>query len=96
MPIHLTAPIMVGGLIKMITERMAKSKADLKEKTDRGILLASGYIAGEALMGVIVAIAITAGVVLPENPIFGPVVSILAFAVVIGILTIVSNKRATK
>ncbi|HIS29050.1 MAG TPA: oligopeptide transporter, OPT family [Candidatus Avamphibacillus intestinigallinarum] len=96
LPIHLTAPIMVGGLIKMITERMAKSKADLKEKTDRGILLASGYIAGEALMGVIVAIAITAGVVLPENPIFGPVVSILAFAVVIGILTIVSNKRATK
>src|SRR5699024_2290298 len=33
LPIHLTAPIMVGGLIKMITERMAKSKADLKEKT---------------------------------------------------------------
>lgn len=96
LPIHLTAPIMVGGLIKMITERMAKSKADLKEKTDRGILLASGYIAGEALMGVIVAIAITAGVVLPENPIFGPIVSIIAFAIVIGVLSVVANKRKAK
>src|SRR5690625_4834983 len=65
LPIHLTAPIMVGGLIKGGITRFTKNKDHLKEKNERGILLSSGYIAGEALTGVIIALAITVGVTFP-------------------------------
>lgn len=96
LPIHLTSPIMVGGIIRGIITRRSKNKEDLKEKTERGILLASGYIAGEALMGVIVALAVTAGVVLPDETIFGPIVSIVAIAAVAWYLFHTANKRVKK
>lgn len=96
LPIHLTSPIMVGGLIKWLITSRTKSKTELKEKNERGILLASGYIAGEALMGVIVALAVTAGVVLPEETFLGPIASIIAIAAVAWYLFHVANKRVKK
>src|SRR5699024_4649188 len=39
LPIHLTSPIMIGGIIKGIITRRTKNKADFKEKNERGILL---------------------------------------------------------
>lgn len=93
LPIHLTSPIMVGGLIKWLITSRSKSKTELKEKNERGILLASGYIAGEALTGVIVALAVTAGVVLPEEAFLGPIASIIAIAAVAWYLFHVANKR---
>ncbi|MFC4557552.1 OPT family oligopeptide transporter [Virgibacillus kekensis] len=96
LPIHMTSPIMVGGLIAGIIRRRTKNKEELKEKNERGILLASGYIAGEALMGVIVALAVTAGVVFPTDTFFGPIVSLIAFAIVAWYLFHVSNKGKVK
>jgi len=96
LPIHTTAPIMVGGLISGIISRRSKNKEELKEKNERGILLASGYIAGEALMGVIVALAVTAGVVFPEDTLFGPLASIIAFAVIAWYLFHAANKKIAK
>lgn len=96
LPIHLTSPIMVGGLIKGFITRKAKNDIDLKEKNERGILLASGYIAGEALMGVIIALAVTAGVTLPEETLFGSIASIVAIAAVAWYLLHTANKRVKK
>ncbi|OZU88866.1 oligopeptide transporter, OPT family [Virgibacillus indicus] len=96
LPIHLSSPIMVGGIIRWITTRRSKNEDELKEKNERGILLASGYIAGEALMGVIVALAVTAGVVLPAETFFGPIVSIIAIAAVAWYLYYTANKRLAK
>lgn len=93
LPIHTTAPIMIGGLISGIIARRAKNKEEATEKKERGTLLASGYIAGEALMGIVVALAITAGVTFPEETFFGPFVSIIAFAVIAWYLFHVSNKK---
>lgn len=57
LPIHLSAGIMVGGLIRLFTEKRKKStEAERKEHVDRGILYTSGLIAGEGLVGVILAI----------------------------------------
>ena len=54
LPIHLTACIMIGGIIRLIVE---KSKKDDKEKrVTGGILFASGMIAGEGLVGIILAL----------------------------------------
>ncbi|MBP1948007.1 OPT family oligopeptide transporter [Virgibacillus litoralis] len=94
LPIHLTSPIMAGGLINAIISRSTKDKDEFKEKNERGILLASGYIAGEALMGVIVALAVTAGVVFPSEAFFGPLASIIAFALVAWYLFHTANKKS--
>ncbi len=50
LPIHLSAGIMLGGIIRFIVDKAAAKMAD------RGILVASGMIAGEGLVGIILAI----------------------------------------
>lgn len=50
LPIHLSAGIMLGGIIRLIIEKYRKNSVD------RGILFSSGMIAGEGLVGIILAI----------------------------------------
>ena len=57
LPIHLSAGIMIGGLVRLFTEKRKKSsEAEKKAQVDRGILYTSGLIAGEGLVGVLLAI----------------------------------------
>ncbi len=60
LPFHSTAAIFVGGVIKWILEKlMDKKKATVEEKRkaeNPGVLLSSGFIAGEALMAVLLAL----------------------------------------
>ncbi len=51
LPLYLTTPIMVGGIIKYTTERKFGGK-QLKIKRENGVLFSSGLIAGSALVGV--------------------------------------------
>lgn len=57
LPIHLSAPIMAGGLIRLAIEKF-KFKNDKKRDSilNNGILYSSGMIAGEGLMGIVLAI----------------------------------------
>ena len=54
LPIHLAVPIMVGGLVRLLVEKVS-SKEALEERRERGILYGSGLIAGAALIGVAAA-----------------------------------------
>lgn len=57
LPIHLNAAIMCGGLVRLIIEK--RKYASEKSKTDAvqsGILYTSGLIAGEGIVGIILAI----------------------------------------
>ena len=56
LPIHLSTPIMLGGIIRGILDRGKGSEDLIKEKVDRGILFSSGLIAGEGLIGILLAI----------------------------------------
>lgn len=57
LPIYLTTPIMIGGLIKLFIEkRGSKTSDDNNEAVSRGILFSSGLIAGEGLIGILLAI----------------------------------------
>ncbi len=61
LPLELTVPIFLGGLLSYIVERMANvaDDPDAKEKLHRrGVLFAAGLITGEALMGIFIAIPI--------------------------------------
>jgi putative OPT family oligopeptide transporter len=62
LPIHLSAGILVGGIVRVIVDKKyIKNETELKQKTEKGILLASGLVAGDAIMGIIVAIIAAAG-----------------------------------
>lgn len=50
LPIHLSVPIMIGGVLRLIYDKR-------EEKTrERGILYASGMIAGEGIIGILLAV----------------------------------------
>lgn len=56
LPVTLAVPIFAGGLIRYLVEK--KRAGGVDESKDKGVLLSSGYIAGEAIMGVLVAILV--------------------------------------
>ena len=57
LPIHLSAPIMVGGLVRLLVDKNKKAKAEDREsQVENGILFSSGMIAGEGLIGIALAI----------------------------------------
>jgi putative OPT family oligopeptide transporter len=62
LPIHLSTPIMLGGLIRGILERREKSDEVLKQKVERGVLYSSGLIAGEGIMGILIAALVAANI----------------------------------
>ncbi len=54
LPIELTVPIFIGGMISHLSDQSGAT--DMMKK--RGLLMASGLITGEALMGILVAVPI--------------------------------------
>ncbi|MGY4686963.1 OPT family oligopeptide transporter [Petrotoga sp. DB-2] len=87
LPIHLSTPIMVGGTVRGILNRkLNKKEADKQEITQRiesGTLFASGLIAGEGLIGILLAVFAVLGVDLALGINLGPIGSLIFF----GILT---------
>lgn len=49
LPVHLSAGIMVGGLVRLVIEKK-------KQDVEGGILFSSGLIAGEGLVGILLAV----------------------------------------
>lgn len=57
LPIHLSTPMMIGGLIRYFFEKKkANSEEERKEKVENGVLYSSGLIAGEGLIGILLAV----------------------------------------
>lgn len=54
-PLHLNTPLVIGGLVSWFVSTRSKDKATNDARMERGTLLASGFIAGGALMGVVAA-----------------------------------------
>lgn len=54
-PFHLNAPLLVGGAISWFVGSRSKDEKLNKVRQEKGTLLASGFIAGGALMGVVSA-----------------------------------------
>ena len=62
LPVQLNACIMVGGVIRHIVGKLKKSEQENKENVNKGILFCSGMIAGEGLVGILLAILAVFGV----------------------------------
>ncbi|MBB6132919.1 putative OPT family oligopeptide transporter [Massilia aurea] len=119
LPLVATLPIAIGGTVRWLADRrnnklpqnLGLNEEERQAANDRssGVLLASGYIAGGALAGII--IAITAGVLTDfdaaaarwaeaYNPFFAGdsanVLSMLPYAVIVGLLFWVAREKAVR
>jgi uncharacterized oligopeptide transporter (OPT) family protein len=54
-PLYLNTPLIIGGLVSWYVSTRSKDAALNNARMERGTLLASGFIAGGALMGVVSA-----------------------------------------
>lgn len=62
LPVQLNACIMVGGLVRLAFDKMKKEENDKKRIINDGILYCSGMIAGEGLVGILLALLAVLGV----------------------------------
>jgi uncharacterized oligopeptide transporter (OPT) family protein len=111
LPIELNTPLLLGGFLSWLVSRKRAGEGDevVKPRQDRGILIASGLMAGGAIMGVVDAIVnavikMTTGAMtakdavhlLPTSAFEGPLGEVLA---IIGlealcVFIVVYSKRA--
>jgi putative OPT family oligopeptide transporter len=56
LPVSTMTPIFVGGLLRLWMERSAPDKAAAADRRERGVLLGSGFVGGEGLLGVGIAL----------------------------------------
>ncbi len=91
LPVHLNACIMVGGLVRLLMDKLKREKTQKDSMINDGILFCSGMIAGEGIIGIVLALLAVFGVdkvidlsgVLNLSPIASSVLSIVVFALVI-------------
>jgi hypothetical protein len=66
LPLEVNTPVLAGGLIAHFVSRGGSDAVKLKRK-DRGTLLASGFVAGGAIMGVIASFIKFGGIQMSGN-----------------------------
>ena len=62
LPIHLNACIMVGGIVRLIFDKMRGDEKKKERIVSDGILFCSGMIAGEGLVGILLAVLAVLGI----------------------------------
>jgi len=59
LPFSLSVPVMVGGILRGVVEkRLANDEDKLKDARENGVLFGSGLVAGEASIGVLIALLV--------------------------------------
>lgn len=119
LPLSSTTPILIGGMIRWIVDRKlrkkpecaALSKQEFEAESDKspGVLLASGYIAGGAIAGIVIAIvqgltvdfdAAVTGWSAGNNPFYGganaDLLSLIPFGALCGLLYFVAREKLLK
>jgi putative OPT family oligopeptide transporter len=95
LPIHLNAGIMAGGLVRLFMEK--RKYASEKEKTgcvQSGILYTSGMIAGEGVVGILLAVFAVVGldVDISNTVSLGNLGGLVCFALLLGTIVLFANK----
>lgn len=87
-PLELNTPLIIGGLLNHFISKSSKNEKLAQARTQRGTLIASGFIAGAALFGVVGALLLFFNVNLDsriwgEDSMGGQWVALLAFIALI-------------
>ncbi len=91
LPVQLNACIMVGGVVRLIFDKMKKPEQEKRQMVSDGILFCSGMIAGEGLVGILLAVFAIAGIdkiidisgILGLGEVGGAVGSVVVFGLII-------------
>ncbi len=86
LPIYLNATIMIGGVVRMFMDGRKKVDAKVKERqTTDGTLFCAGMIAGEGLIGILLAILTVVGVNLSlgDKFFFGNIGGVVLMALIV-------------
>ncbi len=91
LPIQLNACIMIGGIIRLIFDKMKRGKAEKDAIINDGVLFCSGMIAGEGLVGILLAVLAIFGIdkkidlseALGLSPLFLSIGGLVLFAIII-------------
>ncbi len=104
LPLTVTFPILIGGgvfkLVENASNKRGNSAEEKKAVVHRGLLFSSGLVAGEAIMGILIAVLVIFNLPLPflskitANT--GPLVDILSILGLLTIVTILRNKSLKK
>ena len=95
-PIDLNLPLLVGGAISWFVSSRSKDQALNAARQEKGTLIASGFIAGGALMGVVSAILRFANVdwfLYEWNAHYGEALAIIPFICLIVYMVVASLKK---
>ena len=104
LPVHLNACIMVGGIVRLIVDKVTAKKANKEETVNNGILFCSGMIAGEGIVGILLAVLAIFGIdksidlsgKLGLSPIVSSIGSIILFGLIILTLVKFTFKKSKK
>lgn len=91
LPIQLNACIMVGGLVRLALDKQKKEEKEKTRIVNDGILFCSGMIAGEGVVGIILALFAVLGIdglldisgIVPWTGVGADIASLVVFALVI-------------
>jgi OPT family oligopeptide transporter len=106
LPFDTSSAIFVGGMLRWVVDRVAerRSAASIADIEEKGTLLASGLIAGEAILGILLAVAAVSAVPsvtrlltgsdeMAGFPAFGGWLSLIGFAAVAYVLIAIPLRR---
>ena len=104
LPLTVTFPILLGGGVFKVVENVCKKRGDSEEEKKavihRGLLFSSGLVAGEAIMGILIAVLVIFQLPIPflggwaaDN---GLIVDILSILGLLGIIIMLRNKSLKK
>lgn len=90
LPFSLSAGIMAGGIVRIFVDKKAGTEKEKKARADRGLLFTSGMIAGEGIIGILLAVfavlKIDSKIIVPSNIQFGQIGSLVLFVALLIIL----------
>lgn len=93
LPLQINTPLFIGGLISHFVSKSSRDPKVAEARVQKGTLLASGFIAGGAIMGVVGALVVLAGfhsyidlAVGEHNDTLGQVISLIMFLGLCGFL----------
>ena len=102
LPFDTSAALALGGAIKYVVERRAATREEAVRQRveDNGSFLASGLIAGEAIMGIVLAITFLSGVqsfgVVPLNGVAITLTSLVGYAAIAFVLIAIPLRSARR
>lgn len=91
LPLEISTALMAGGAVRWVIQFLATKK---KASEEQGVIAASGLVAGDACLGVVIALFTVLGFINPDAPaLLGPTYSVLFFVFLAVFLSFLSLKR---